>query len=509
MDRRALLFGGAGTIAAAAGAWKLGVETGTAQSAHPARTPPVADPALGINLTPISYWNPVAFIDRLKASSPWGASGKPVPADPRGYPLGMNGQPSIGAMLPCEAGQYILLHDGDIDVRLQGGKQTSAKPGRVEFEARDAFAGGRMLIITAMRRLPTFMHFVRRQDEATFAAGEMFAPEFLAQIQGFDTLRFMDWLRTNGSQVIENFTSADSLSFANGVPLEVALMLANKIGAHPWICLPHLASDALVARTVATLKASRGLAPWLEYSNEVWNQGFEQARHADRQAKALWGAGASGAIFYGYRAGQIGIAARGSGVRMVLGTQTVVPARASGVWDGVARAGAVDRDFAGWIVAAYVSGTLTQAVGPTLGLASRNDVAGGIDNLLHADTPGAMSVATMAKVYAEQGNIAAAHGLRLLAYEANVHLNTLPVFAAQKAQVGAFMQAIVASPASARVLEANLEAFGAAGGDLACLFNLSSAPGDYGDFGLVGSGSWGAIRRRLAGRERAGSGSVR
>ena len=43
-----------------------------------------------------------------------------------------------------------------------------------------------------------------------------------------------------------------------------------------------------------------------------------------------------------------------------------------------------------------------------------------------------------------------------------------------------------------------LAAFAAAGGSLACLYNLSSGPGNGGFFGVVESGSWNFIRQRLA-----------
>lgn len=184
----------------------------------------------------------------------------------------------------------------------------------------------------------------------------------------------------------------------------------------------------------------------------------------------------------------------------MIGTQTVSPHRADAVWEGVRRAGASERDFADWIIAAYVTGTLTDARGPTASLAPRNDIDAAIDNLLHADGAGAMSVATMAAVYRRQGEIARAHGLKLVAYEGNLHLNPIPTFAAQQSLVKPFFEAITRSPASARVTEANLAAFAAAGGSLACLYNLSSGPGNGGYFGLVDSGSWNVIEQHLARR---------
>ena len=507
MNRRVVLLGS--VAAAAAGGWRLGVSRDGANAASAATAgaakPADGAPSLGMNLTSIDYWSPVAFIDRFKASGQWNAWGKPVSVDARGYPIGLNGQPAMFAMVPCEPGTYVFTHDGDMDVGLEGGTLVSQRRDRCVFEVKAPAAGGRAFMITALRKPATFMHFIRQKDAAAFAAGEIFAPEFLAQIEGFDTLRFMDWQRINGSPVTGETRAVESCSYADGVPLEIALMLAKKIGAHPWICLPHLATDAFVARTIETLRQATagGPAPYLEYSNEVWNLGFPQARYAEEQAAQRWGAGTPGGTFYGFRSGQIAQLARGSGCRMVLGNQTVVPFRAPPVWDGVKRSGATDRDFAGWIIAAYVSGTLIDPSGPVLALAARNDIAGAIDNLLHSTAPGALSVATAAGFYAEHGRIAAAHGLKLLAYEGNLHLNLIPALDAQKAQARPFLEAVANSPAAATVTEANLNAFAAAGGELACLFNLSSPPSDYGYFGLANSGSWPAIRARLAHRARS------
>lgn len=459
-------------------------------------------PSLGINLTPISYWTPVAFIDRLKASSPWTAQGAPAPTNAAGYPAG---RAAMMAMMPAEPGTYFLSHNGDMDVRVQGGTLTGRRSDGAVYDVRTAAPTGRALIIDAIRKPPTFMRLINQKDAAAFAAGEIFAPDFLNQVKGFDTLRFMDWMRTNGSKITDTLPAADSCSYSPGVPLEVMLALAKKIGAHPWICVPHLATDALVQRMIATLRqvAAGGPAPYLEYSNEVWNLGFEQARYAQQQAASLWGGSTTGGTFYGYRTAQIAKAARGSGIRVVLGAQTVTPGRADNVWDGVRRAGGADSDFGGWIIATYVNGTLTNAGGPTLTLAARNDISGAIDNIMHATGSGAFSVDTMRTIYAQQGNIARAHGLPLLAYEGNVHLNPLPNFAPQLNQVTSFFDAITKAPAVAQVTEANLNAFSAAGGSLACLYNLSSGASNGGVFGLVDSGSWGLIQQRLAAQPKA------
>jgi hypothetical protein len=83
--------------------------------------------------------------------------------------------------------------------------------------------------------------------------------------------------------------------------------LANDLQADPWFTIPHKAEDALV-RDYAQLVKS-GLAPSLrahvEYSNEVWNWGFEQANWADAQAKARWSKPDAWVQFYALRATEV------------------------------------------------------------------------------------------------------------------------------------------------------------------------------------------------------------
>jgi hypothetical protein len=71
----------------------------------------------------------------------------------------------------------------------------------------------------------------------------------------------------------------------HGVPLEVAVELANQLGADPWFNIPHNASDDYVLNYAKYVfaKLNPTLKPHIEYSNEVWNTGFWGAHYV--QAK--------------------------------------------------------------------------------------------------------------------------------------------------------------------------------------------------------------------------------
>lgn len=60
-------------------------------------------------------------------------------------------------------------------------------------------------------------------------------------------------------------------SFQDGVPPEHMILLANVLGADPWICIPHLVDDDYVRRlaelALATLRPD--VTVYVEHSNEA------------------------------------------------------------------------------------------------------------------------------------------------------------------------------------------------------------------------------------------------
>jgi hypothetical protein len=110
----------------------------------------------------------------------------------------------------------------------------------------------------------------------------LFTRAFLEHIARFQTLRFMDWLRTNNNPVKHwaDRTSPTHSHYAspNGVPWEHIVELANLTSKNIWINIPAGADDDYVLQLARLLKAS--LNPrskiYVEYSNEVWNGQFKQ-----------------------------------------------------------------------------------------------------------------------------------------------------------------------------------------------------------------------------------------
>ena len=124
-----------------------------------------------------------------------------------------------------------------------------------------------------------------------------FHPDFLAKLAPYRSIRFMDWMKTNGG----GFGGAPNpqVEFSDralptdahwtreaGVPLEVMIELSNLLDAEPWFTIPHQASDAYVTAFAQRVRDTYepGRVIYVEHSNEVWNN-FPQ--RFDVEADAL------------------------------------------------------------------------------------------------------------------------------------------------------------------------------------------------------------------------------
>ncbi len=222
------------------------------------------------------------------------------------------------------AGKYTVVYDGEgtIEYAMAGTKVAAeSKPGRDVVQVTNSDSSGLLLTISAtnpsnyirnVRVLPP--GGVCTGDRTVFAltdadcankglgslvtfentVGRVWHPQFIADLKGFRTLRFLDWNKTNSSP-LANWADRPKLADAlwtgsGGVPVNAMVSLANEVGADPWINLPTHATDDYAMRFARQIKTM--LAPKLnlivEYSNEPWNYGFSQALWMRDQAAATW-----------------------------------------------------------------------------------------------------------------------------------------------------------------------------------------------------------------------------
>lgn len=270
-----------------------------------AAAPAAAPFQLGTNLSGLADWSTeIPFKDVFKSARawisqregrPWG-QGPPLELDAHGWPKRL--EPGCRAetpMLTAEhdpGGAFVCLYEGkgNIEFGNVGGFRQVA-PGEIAVDVKPNQVVWLRLLATDPDDPVRHIRFVRAADRATFEQ-DPWREDFLARWRGFKVVRFMDWQATNGSQVREwadRPTVDDAVWTTHGVPLEMMVDYCNRTGNAPWFCLPHLASDDFVrqfARLVkGTLRAD--LPVYVEYSNELWNYGFQQTGWCRDEGKRL------------------------------------------------------------------------------------------------------------------------------------------------------------------------------------------------------------------------------
>ncbi|WP_121633036.1 calcium-binding protein [Tropicibacter alexandrii] len=295
-------------------------------------------PALAMGLNGISDWSTQhPFLDLFKSSRPWvghlpgqwgGVTTEELEAgghlSPEGWPLSLpEGVEALEAVLLTEQpegatslrGDYVLRYEGTGRIRLEGrAKRTRYDDGRITFFYEPGGDEGLVAVkITELDPSDPIRNItiVREDMLPLYDGGAIFNPDWIEAVADLRALRFMDWMLTNGSPIAtweDRPRMTDATWVRWGVPVEVMIRLANKIGADPWFNMPHMADDAYIRAFAEAVEA--GLDPrlkaYVEYSNEVWNRIFPQATWAEAQADALWGHSETGWMqFYGMRAAQV------------------------------------------------------------------------------------------------------------------------------------------------------------------------------------------------------------
>jgi len=283
------------------------------------------------NLMEVSYWSTQQpFLDVMKTAMPWvghlpGQWGGRDAADlaaagaldddgwVRFVPNDLSHVSTlIFAELPAAmtsfGGRYVARWEGDARLGFTGAARNVRYDGN---SARFDFVPGTGSVTIEFRRGSLRnLTIVPEVHLAAFDAGAIFHPGFLARIGDAENLRFMDWMRTNNSDLArwqDRPRPSDYSYERRGVPLEILLALANETGAEPWFTLPHQADDAFIRAFGEGVRD--GLRPdlraWVEYSNEVWNFSFRQAHWAEEQARARWDREWAWTQFYTVRAVQM------------------------------------------------------------------------------------------------------------------------------------------------------------------------------------------------------------
>ncbi|MEW9918956.1 hypothetical protein AB2B41_05045 [Marimonas sp. MJW-29] len=290
--------------------------------------------AVAIGLAAVTDWSTqVPFLDLMKTARPWighrpgqwggmevGELREGGFLDAEGWPVEMpRSLGSIGTVILTDmpeqavslAGRYILRYEGKGIVEVLG-RATNLRyaANQVSFDYTPGPGSVEIRIQRINRTDPPRNITVVKEDHLRlFYGGARFNPAWTDRIAGFDALRFMDWMETNNSHLSDwaDRPETADVTYAGGVPLEVMIDLANTVESDVWFNIPHLATDDFVRRFAEMVRdrLDPQLTVYVEFSNEVWNWQFEQARWADTRAQARWGQADKWMQFYGLRAAEV------------------------------------------------------------------------------------------------------------------------------------------------------------------------------------------------------------
>ncbi|QHQ34093.1 calcium-binding protein [Algicella marina] len=518
-----------------------------------------SNPSLGMGLEGIADWSSQApFIDVMKFARPWighvgdqwGGYGHDRLEEngfldengwPTDIPAGVSSiQAVVMADLPEEsaslAGRYRLTWEGEGDVEVIGGRisNITRSNGEIWF---DFEPGGSGTVISISSTDPNNngnyirdIELVHEDNIEAHEAGAIFNPDWIDLIEDLRSVRFMDWMQTNNSPQVDwsdRPTPDNYTYFDGGVPVEIMVQLANQIGADPWFNMPHQANDEYMREFAEYVRDNLDpeLRAYVEYSNEVWNYGFEQAHWAAEQATARWGNAANDGgwmQFYGARAAEMAIIwddvfgnQADDRVINVIGTHTGWPGLEQYMFNSELWVRETGNDAPYTYFDAYA---VTGYFGIELGNSRAGEVLGWIEDSRNAaiadanaqgltgsartryieehqyDQASAIAAEDLrtgslaeliGETYAYQSAAATAAGLEMVMYEGGTHVVGVGGNV-NNAELAAFFNHFNYTPEMAELYEILLEGWQAAGGGLFNAFVDVSDPSQY--------GSWGALR---------------
>lgn len=270
---------------------------------------------IGTNLDGLDYWSTeLPFVDAFKTASPWFSGTADLWEDQRSLDLDEHGW--VRSLMPGQiaksimfwydhprypAGQYLVQYEGDGTIEyyfeFQGARVVKRSPGRDVIEIDSSPSGGIGLFLTSVNPV-NYIRNIRVIMPVQAKPEETFNPSFIERNRNYKALRFMIWMlgsdAPNHALVPHTWSKRPKREDAHwsgtqGAPVEVMVELANRLKAHPWFTIPHLADDDYVRHFAELVRdmLDPSLKVYVEHSNEVWNQDYPQRDYAQKRGLAL------------------------------------------------------------------------------------------------------------------------------------------------------------------------------------------------------------------------------
>ena len=465
-----------------------------------ARASTPAKVSLGLNFNGMVYWSTEQpFSNLAYNAAPWRVQmdGEPFtwdtplpPMTDDGYPREVPERSEIESFLIFTVhrehiGREVsVYYDGKGTLNYSGGASLEArKPGCDEVRNLN---NGHAFAVRLVKTDPDDpLRNIRVYERGTMPKGT-FREAFLDRLKGMRTLRFMDWMATNNSKIsrwderprVGKFGHSD-----RGVPLEHMVELANVTKIAPWFTMPHLADDDYVRSFASQVKDTLdpSLKIYVEYSNEVWNSMFSQARYAAEQGMAA------------------GLASNEFQAQLTFYSQRTSEMLA--IWDDVFS------DSRDRVIGVYAAQSVNEwtseivlsagdarkycdvlAIAPYFGNAlgspeTANEVAGWsmdrVFEVLSAEVEG-----DNLQAIRKQADVAKKYGVKLVAYEGGQHLVG---FTGAENNEGLTNVLVTANrdPRMGELYTRHLNLWAEAGGDVYVLYSSMTEPSKWGSWGLL------------------------
>jgi hypothetical protein len=501
--------------------------------------------SLGIGVSGLADWSTqIPFLDIFKTARPWitqcdegnpGCNGQADTNERDKLDVDENGwvkslpkpgtgtiYTTVGTLLLREipgmfpTGRYVVLYDGEGTIKygFEGQKiEEESKAGRDVINVSGG-GGGIWLQITETDPKKTGNYIrnirvVQEKYEKTFAT-EIFNPDWIEKIKGFQAFRFMDWMNMNNSpqKNWEDRPKPTEYTWTQkGVPVEIMVTLANRLKADAWFNMPHMATDDYIRKFAQYVKEHLDpqLKAYIEYSNEVWNWQFQQAQYASEQGKARWGQDIEDAWmqFSGMKAAQVCdiwkkevFKEASKRVFCVIGTQTAwkgleEPLLNAPKWVAEGNEPPYKHGIDGLAVTGYFTAGLGKPENLDTVLSWRSEPDGGFGKAFKQIREGGLlkdgdSVSDIIELFKYHSKVAQAKGLQLLAYEGGTHIVGMGG-AENNDQLTEFLIAINKHPEMYNIYTMLLNGWKQNGGTLFNHFVDISYPSKWGSWGALPS----------------------
>jgi len=379
---------------------------------------------IGVNTEELVYYgSEMPLKDLAKMTAPWDAD-LPLDIDTNGYIKSFSINNRARTIITDDNwgrseddNKYVVLYDGEgkLDFIYNRPKVIKSKPGRIEIEFQKHARYGLSEVSTNPANYLRNIRIIPLQNEHDYTK-TVTRKEFRDVWRGVGVMRYLNNQNTNNSTEVEWNDRQKETTFGtkHGESLEDIIRTSNEMNNSPWLLVPHLASDDYFRKMAIYVRdhLNPNLKVYIEYTNEAWNFGFQQAQYLYKLSQKN---GTSRQLEYGLRAKKLfdvwsDVFGGNDRLVRVIGTQLYYPWISEQIMKTPGLAESTDALAVGYYIGHEFSGDeLSKKV-----VNMTDDEV--FDYLYNVSFPKAE------KALKDQKKIADQYNLKLVAYEAGQHL---------------------------------------------------------------------------------------